>query len=243
MYKIIIMTVIGLFFGTFGTTIGGIIGLKLNISSKKALSFILSLASGLMLAVVCFDLIPESLEISDKKTCLIGIIVGLFFMMICDILVDLKYENKDNNYLKTGIIVAIGLALHNIPEGIAIGSGLDLSMKLGLSLALAICFHDIPEGISMAIPMKKGGMRNERIITYVILSGIATGIGALMGAVIGSVSIKIISICLGFAAGAMIYIITGELLPEVNKLYNGRISTMGNMLGFGLGIIKNFFDF
>lgn len=243
MYEIIKMTVMGLFFGTVGTTIGGIIGIKLKMNSKKALSFILSIASGLMLAVVCFDLIPEALSISNKKMCLFGILFGIFFMMICDIFLDKRFENKKNTFLKTGIIVAIGLAMHNIPEGLAIGSGFDISMKLGLNLAFAICFHDIPEGISMAIPLKKGGMGNKKIITYVVLSGVATGIGTLVGGIVGSISINVISICLGFAAGAMVYIVTGELLPEVNKLYNGRISTIGNILGFGLGIIKNFFDF
>ena len=92
-------TLIGLFFETFGTTLGGIIG------------------------VIC--------------------------MMICDILVNKKFSinnsNTKNNLLKTGIIVSIGLALHNFPEGLAIGSGFEDSITLGYSLALAICLHDIPE--------------------------------------------------------------------------------------------------
>ena len=139
--------------------------------------------------------------------------------------------------LKTGIIVSIGLAIHNIPEGLAIGSGFDASIKLGYSLALAICFHDIPEGISMAVPMKNGGMKIYKIMIYVILSGIATGVGALIGSIIGKVSEQIIAICLSFAAGAMLYIVSGELIPESNKLYKGRMSAIGNMLGFIIGII------
>ena len=73
-------------------------------------------------------------------------------------------------------------------------------MKLGLSLALAICLHDIPEGISMAVPMKNGGMKISKVIFYVVLSGITTGIGAFFGAIIGSISEQIIAICLSFAA-------------------------------------------
>lgn len=100
---------------------------------------------------------------------------------------------KDNNsLLKTGIIVSIGLAIHNFPEGLAIGSGFEASLKLGLSLAVAICLHDIPEGISMAVPMKNGGMKKSKVIFYVILSGITTGIGAFFGAIIGSISQEII---------------------------------------------------
>ena len=86
----------------------------------------------------------------------------------------------ENNLLKTGIIVSIGLAIHNFPEGLAIGSGFEASLKLGLSLAIAICLHDIPEGISMAVPMKNGGMKISKVIFYVILSGITTGIGAFL---------------------------------------------------------------
>ena len=89
----------------------------------------------------------------------------------------------------------------------------------------------------MAIPMKNGGMSAIKIIIYVILSGIATGVGALIGAIVGSISTTIIAVCLSFAAGAMLYIVSGELIPEANKLYNGRMSAVGNMLGFLLGIL------
>lgn len=109
-------------------------------------------------------------------------------------------------------------------------------MKLGLSLALAICLHDIPEGISMAVPMKSGGMKISKIIFYVILSGITTGVGAFFGSIIGSISEQIIAICLSFAAGAMLYIVSGELVPEANYLYHGRMTAIGNMVGFLIGI-------
>ena len=242
MQEILNTTVLGLFFGTIGTTIGGIIGCVMNNKSDKFLSFILSFAAGLMMAVVCFNLIPESLEISKISEAILGILAGIIVMIFCDIIVDKKFNKKSHNknvksnLLKTGIIVSIGLAIHNIPEGLAIGSGFDASIKLGYSLALAICFHDIPEGISMAIPMKNGGMKIYKIMIYVILSGLATGVGALIGSIIGKVSEEIIAICLSFAAGAMLYIVSGELIPESNKLYKGRISSLGNMLGFIIGI-------
>ena len=126
--------------------------------------------------------------------------------------------------------------MHNIPEGLAIGSGFDASFKLGLSLAIAIALHDIPEGISMAIPMKNGGMKPGKILLYVFLSGIATGFGAFLGAIIGKISQQIIAMCLAFAGGAMLYIVSGELVPEANKLYHGRMTALGNMLGFLIGI-------
>ncbi len=206
MNEIIKTTLLGLFFGTFGTTLGGIIGIFIKKHSNKFLSFILAFASGLMMAVICFDLIPEAMQISSITNIIIGIIIGIIAMIGCDLVVEkkfdsnIKFKKQSNSLLKTGIVVSIGLAIHNFPEGLAIGSGFEASTKLGLSLALAICLHDIPEGISMAIPMKNGGMKISKVIFYVILSGITTGIGAFFGAIIGSISEQVIAICLSFAA-------------------------------------------
>ena len=239
MGNILKTTLIGLFFGTFGTTIGGIIGVKFKNPSKKFLSFILSFASGLMLAIVCFDLF----NLTNLPTVFLGILLGIIMMIICDLLVDKKFNNSNkfkqnkNDLLKTGIIVSIGLALHNFPEGLAIGSGFGASIKLGLSLAIAICLHDIPEGISMAVPMKNGGIKKGKVIFYVVLSGITTGIGAFFGAIIGEISQSVIAMCLAFAAGAMIYIVSGELTPEANSLYKGRMSAIGSILGLLIGIL------
>ena len=226
---------IGIFFGTFGTTIGGLIGVNLKSNSNKFLGFILSFASGLMMAIICFDLLPEAMEIASLAV----ILLGIFTMIICDTLVKEKFSNKKemNSLLRTGIIISIGLALHNIPEGLAIGTGFQASINLGLSLAIVIAIHDVPEGISMAVPMKKGGMSKEKVIFYVIMSGISTGIGALVGHLVGGISESIIATSLSFAAGAMLYIVSGELTPEANNMYKGRMNAIGNILGFILGII------
>ena len=243
MSDILKTTLIGLFFGTFGTTLGGILGVKLKNPSNKILSFVLALASGLMTSIICFDLIPEALELSSFTNVLTGIAIGVICMIICDIKVQNIFNRKNNLYkknntlLKTGIIISIGLAIHNFPEGLAIGSGFGASITLGYSLAIAIALHDIPEGISMALPMKQGGIKTTKVIFYVLLSGITTGVGAFFGAIIGNISTSVISICLSFAAGAMLYIVSGELIPEYNKLYNGKISSIGNMIGIVLGII------
>ena len=249
MNELLKTTLIGLFFGTFGTTIGGVLGTKLKNTSNKYISFILSLAAGLMTAIVSFDLIPEAIQISSTAKVLIGITIGVACMMTSERLVDKKFnqnhksnkeilsQNTKTNLLKTGIIISIGLAIHNFPEGLAIGSGFEASITLGYSLAIAICIHDIPEGISMAVPMKLGGMSSKRVIFYVILSGVTTGIGAFIGNIIGEISQNVIAMCLSFAAGAMLYIVAGELTPESNKLYSGKLSVIGNILGFVLGII------
>ena len=118
MEEILKTTLIGLFFGTFGTTLGGIIGIFFKNPSNKILSFILSLASGLMIAIISFELLPEACNIASTFFVIIGIIIGIIAMIFCDVFVKGKYIKKGNNsLLKTGIIVSIGLALHNIPEG------------------------------------------------------------------------------------------------------------------------------
>ena len=207
--------------------------------SKKMLSFILQFSAGLMSAIICFDLIPEALEISNMSSLLVGIILGIVVMIFCETEVrkSEKLAKKDNSLLKTGIIVGIGLAIHNFPEGLAIGSGFGASIKLGYSVALAIAFHDIPEGISMAFPMKNGGLSKAKAVFFTLLSGVTTGIGAFFGAIVGGISKEIIGVCLAFAAGAMLYIVSGELIPESNKIYKGRIGVIGNIAGFIMGMV------
>lgn len=88
----------------------------------------------------------------------------------------------------------------------------------------------------MAIPLKQGGYGTLRVIAYTAISGISTGVGALVGALIGTISEQIIGICLGFAAGAMMYIISCEIIPESNLMYKGRFSKFGNIIGLILGM-------
>ncbi len=117
-------TILGLFFGTFGTTIGGILGIIFKNISNRFLGFILSFASGLMLSIVCFDLIPEALQMTSVINVIFGIIIGIIIMFICDIMVQKKFSvnktKKVNSLLRTGVVVGIGLAIHNFPEGLAI---------------------------------------------------------------------------------------------------------------------------
>lgn len=89
----------------------------------------------------------------------------------------------------------------------------------------------------MAVPMKNGGMKTGKVLLYVILSGVTTGIGAFVGKIIGGISESVIAMCLSFAAGAMLYIVSVELIPESNGLYKGKLATMGTIIGFILGLL------
>ena len=131
------------------------------------------------MAVVCFDLIPEALEISQINNVIIGVLIGIATMIYCDLLVQRKFnlklanKSRQNSLLKTGIIVSIGLAIHNIPEGLAIGSGFEVSVKLGLGLALAICLHDIPERYKYVSSNEKWwneNMENNYVCSFIRIS-------------------------------------------------------------------------
>lgn len=147
----------------------------------------------------------------------------------------IKY--RDSGLLRAGILMAIGIALHNFPEGVAVGSGFQVSAAVGITITAVIIIHDIPEGIAMAVPMKAGGFSGLKSFLYTILSGAPMGLGALLGAALGEISTRFISACLGFAAGAMLYIIFGELIPESKRIYLGRLSSLGNIIGVLCGII------
>lgn len=232
----------GLIFGIIGTFLGGLFGAFINVKSNKFLCFILELAAGLMTAIICFDLIPEALEIVNISICIFGILIGILVMIFCNKLLNqyfsFKSKNNSSSLLKTGLIIATGLAIHNFPEGLAIGSGFEASNSLGLKLAIAIALHDIPEGISISLPLKNSGISKFKAILSTTLSGVMTGFGAFFGVILGSISQSLIGFSLSFAAGAMLYIVTCELIPESKQRYSGRFSSLGNILGLILGIFS-----
>ena len=119
----------------------------------------------------------------------------------------------------------------------AIGSGFEASSRLGLSLAIAIAIHDVPEGMSIAIPINNSGYGKMKAIILTALSGVTTGIGAFFGAIIGNTSRELIGISLAFAAGAMLYIVSCELIPQSNQMYKGRFASFGNIFGIVFGIL------
>lgn len=114
------ITSYGLIFGMIGTILGGIIGVFAKINSNKIMSFILEFAAGLMNAVICFDLIPEALEFSNISGCIIGIIIGVIMMVLCDSIINkVNFQGKNiknKTLFKTGMVIFIGLAVHNFPE-------------------------------------------------------------------------------------------------------------------------------
>lgn len=238
MNPLLVSSIIGASAGIVGTGLGGMIAFFLDTPSKRLLSTLLSFSSGLMIAVVCFDLLPKSFEIGSFACGIMGIILGVAVIIFCEHLIYRDMESKGKNeLLKTGILLTVGIALHNLPEGLAIGSGFTAYESYGLGLSLVIALHDIPEGVAMATPLRAGGMDKLKVFMLTLLSGVPTGLGAFIGYLLGGISPMFISICLAFAGGAMLYITCAELIPESVELYKGRISSLGLLFGVILGIV------
>ena len=252
MNSLVKITLIGLISGITGTGIGGLIGILLNNISNRFFGFILEFSAGLMTAVVCFELVPEALYLSGTIATFSGLFIGILVILAIEGFINnanfikkhYKYNKskhtkskKDASLLRTGLLVAAGIALHNLPEGFAVGSSFKASTTIGTAITAVIIMHDIPEGIAMALPMKVGGYSKAKAFSYTLLSGVPMGIGALLGAVLSGISDFFIGACLGFAAGAMLYIVYVNLVPESKKIYLGRFSSIGNLLGIICGII------
>jgi ZIP family zinc transporter len=193
-----------------------------------------------MMAVVCFDLMPSALTLAPLAICVLGFCIGvLVALFIQDELAHHKLHSAGGSasLLRTGLIIMVGIALHNFPEGLAIGSGFEASVSLGISLIVVIGLHNIPEGLSMAMPLKLCGYSPARVIFYTALTGVPMGIGALFGVAVGGVSAEAIGLSLSLAGGAMLYIVCGDIIPQSRELYRGRLSSLGNVLGFLCGMI------
>ncbi|MCX7709421.1 MAG: ZIP family metal transporter [Clostridia bacterium] len=240
------VTLIGMISGIIGTGIGGLAAFFVSNISNRVLSFILEFSAGLMTAVVCFELLPEAFNLGGTVTSLVGVVIGILVIVLIENFVKelevVKKGRGKSSLLRAGILMAIGIALHNFPEGFAVGSGFEASLNLGVVLTLVIAIHDIPEGIAMAVPMRAGGFSKWKAFTLTVLSGVPMGFGALLGAILGEISQTFIALCLGFAGGAMLYIVFGELVPESKRLYFGRVSSMGNIIGILCGIIVSVFN-
>lgn len=242
MAQILCFGLIGLISAIVGTGTGGLLAFVINRKDNRFLGGVLEFSAGLMLSVVCFELIPEAFNYSGAVAALSGTVCGIFFVIVMDDLIRRTHtvatgDDNRSGLIKAGILVAVGVALHNLPEGFAIGSGYEASIKMGSTLTFIITLHDISEGIAMAVPMSAGGLSKIKALWITLLTGVPGGVGAFIGAIFGRISPTFISGCLGFAGGAMLYIVIGELIPESKNLYKGRMSSVMNIAGFLCGLI------
>lgn len=222
------------------TVIGGVIVLFLGRPSDRALAFWLGMASGVMLAVVALDLLPAALEHGTRFTTIVGFALGVLLLAAISNWMSRRRRHrykrgtgKSDSFVRMGILVALGIALHDLPEGLAIGAGFAATEELGTVLALAIGLHNIPEGISLSLPLLYGGWRPAQIIGLCLGVALVTPMGTLLSLALLQLSPQTIAISLAFAAGAMVFVVADELIPTSHDS-SRLLTSLGIALGFAI---------
>lgn len=277
---IIIITFIS---GVVGTGLGGVVGAVMKRDSKKIVSLLLSFAAGIMLAVVCFDLMSEPIQLMNegKLTKLTPLIVvaavavgyGVVFLLnyyidkrtnhevehidanhpaTADDLDELihadhykKHELANSKLFIAGLVMMSAIALHNLPEGMVIGASYAAEENLidtlfassGFIMAIVIGLHNIPEGMAVSVPLISGGMGKVKACLLTALSGLPTVIGAVIGYALGGISDIMLVLSLGFASGAMLYVVFGELLPEAVLMCKSKLPAFSLFVGVLSGFL------
>lgn len=220
------------------TALGAGIVILVGKPSTKMLSSLLGFAGGVMLAISTLELLPEAIENGGIYIALVGFGAGALFMHLLDYLIPhLHYPNgggKNGELLKVGYLIFLGIAVHNVAEGLAIGAGMLAHPSLGLAIAVAIGIHNIPEGMATAVPLCLGGLGAARVITLSAVAGLMTVVGAVLGGLAFPTSF--LAAALGFAAGAMLYIVGDELIPQARN-YHHYFATVSLVVGFIVGAL------
>ncbi|MDE7242697.1 MAG: ZIP family metal transporter [Oscillospiraceae bacterium] len=251
------------FTGVGGLAVGGALAAAVHTPSGRAVSLLLRFTSGVMLSVVCFDLVADALENGGVITLLCWLLVGYLCTYLLNCWIDRQAHHSHSGHeyghhghsvppsgemhhtLHTaGLVLAAAVALHNMPVGMAIGATFAGTVEHmghgGVLAALIIGLHNIPEGMSIAAPLLTGGSKPAAAIAVAAASGVPTIAGALLGYSAGTMNAALLGISLSFAAGAMLYVIFGELLPEAEHLWQHKLSGSAVMLGMLLGMLLIF---
>ena len=261
--------------GVGGTGLGGLVGALLQRDSKRTVSLLLSFAGGVMLSVVCFDLVVEAIEANTGIWAVVlAIALGVAITYFLNYLIDRKTNPEvphiDENHPKTaddldelihsdhleqhyarkesklglfvaGIVMASAIALHNVPEGMTIGasyaSNNGVMGSAALVLAVLIGLHNIPEGMAVSVPLISGGMRKWKAVLITAATGIPTILGALLGYVLGEIGPMGLTMSLGFASGAMLYVVFGEILPQSILMYHSKLPAFSTIVGILVGML------
>lgn len=189
---------------------------------------------GLLLAFICFEMFPKAFDEGGLVITIAGMLSGVVLTAFLESKIAVIAKSAGS---RGGALLAVGVALHNIPEGLAIGALFAVDSDAAKKLALLVAIHCLPEGLAVFLPMKRGGMKTADVICLSLAFGFPMGLGAALGGIISTIAATITSGCLGLAGGVMLYIICGDILPESKKIWNGRLTTIGAMLGFAIGVI------
>jgi len=229
------------------TGIGSLISLFIRSFNKRYLYFSLGLSAGVMIYVSFAELLASAVEGIGFLSANIAFFGGIIFILLIDFLVPHEYieehvkvDKKNKKLMSAGLFTAIGIAIHNFPEGLAVFVSSMSDISLGIPLAFAIAVHNIPEGIAVAMPIYYATRSRAKALTYSFLSGVAEPVGAIIGIIILAPFINefVINVCLAFVAGIMIFISFDELLPASLKDKNSHIPILGLISGMVLMAIS-----
>ena len=251
-------TLIGLLIPLLGTTLGAacvfIMKKELNQLVNKGL---LGFASGVMIAASVWSLIIPAIDMSsdmNKFSCVpaaIGVLTGIVFMLMLDKIIphlhldNDKPEGLKNEKLRKTTMLVLAVVIHNIPEGMAVGivfagamnSGAAITIAGAFALSIGIAIQNFPEGAIISLPLKSEGVSKGKSFFYGFLSGVVEPIGAVLTIIFSKALTPIMPYLLSFAAGAMIYVVVEELIPEASNGEHSDIGTIGFSIGFILMMI------
>ena len=218
--------------------------------SNMLLKALLGFASGVMVAASIWSLLIPAMDMSESLGKLafipaaVGFILGILFLLLLDhVIPHMHLDNQEEgpkSHLQKTTMLVLAVTLHNIPEGMAVGvlfaglvagsEGITFAGAVALSLGIAI--QNFPEGAIISMPLKANGLSKHHSFLYGALSGIVEPIGAAITIMLSSLVVPILPYLLAFAAGAMIYVVIEELIPEASEGEHSNIATIGFAIGF-----------
>lgn len=238
--------------GFAATAIGALPALFLRSISQRMEDSMLGFAAGMMLAASAFSLILPGIAAGETlfgstavgaSVVVAGMLLGMMLMFGLDEFTPHEHESTgpcgpEAAGCERIWLFVFAIALHNLPEGMAIGVGFAQDdVKVGLPIAMAIALQDVPEGLAVALSMVAAGFRRTTAVLVAAASGLLEPIGALLGVGLSSSSLFAYPLGLGFAAGAMLFVVSHEVIPETHRNGHQRYATLGLMLGFCLMMV------
>ncbi|MSR91994.1 ZIP family metal transporter [Inconstantimicrobium porci] len=249
---------IGLLIPILGTSLGAACVFFMKNELNELLNkILLGFAAGIMVAASVWSLLIPSINMSAYMgkfafvPAAVGFMVGVVFILAIDKLVPHLHQNADkpegiqNSRIQKVTMLVLAVVIHNIPEGMAVGvvfagvitnSGM-VTLAGALALSIGIAIQNFPEGAIISMPLRAEGVSKSKSFIYGVLSGIVEPIAAILTIVFSSVLVPIMPSLLAFAAGAMIYVVVEELIPEASVGEHSNLATIGFSVGFVLMMI------
>ncbi len=237
---VIVSFCIGFIAEGVGVAIGIMLLYLFNIESKRVIGILFGGTAGIMIALICFDVLPDAFIMGQDLFVFLGVTLGVglgLFLQQITATVQHTLHIAEGQMVQTGIALLIGIAVHNIPEGFALGSIAATSQETLLNFAMIICVHSIPEAVALTIPLKEAGAKLSFIVAIPFVLGAVMGVGAVAGYVFSQISEAFVAVSLGLASGIILYIVCEELLPESKHIWNGRLTSVATVMGVLLGML------